>query len=153
MSDVEFQLNIITRSRRNEDGTQDNNLENMDAVLPMLHRWFDKYFLLTKKKLAAVLAERHETASTDFTRDKEDNDIPIAMGDWWNEKALPMLTSAIHDYISNGIMYEYLLLYLTTKDPITQSKQEQILIDEEQIKDALASYHAGKLHKGMHPFP
>lgn len=153
LSDVEFQLNIITRSRRNEKGISDNNFENTEAIMPMLNRWFDKYYLLALRKLAAVRADDVPDAATDFIRDREDNDIAIAMGDWWNEKALPGLTAAVHEYIVNGIMYEYLLLYVTASDPVTQSKNEQLLIAEEQIKVALTSYHAGKIRKGMHPFP
>ena len=151
--DVEAELSIITRSRRNEKGLQDNNIENTDAVGPLLQRWLNKYLSLAKRKLASVLKQEDIPAASDRIRDNDEIDIAISVGDWWNENALTPLTDAIHDYIVNGCLYEYLLLYLTAKDPVTVSKEQQMELSLEEIHNALLSYKPGRLRKGMHPFP
>lgn len=153
MYDIEAELNIITRSRRNEAHLQDNGIENTDELRPILNRWMNKYISLAKRKLTSVLRDDAPNASTNYIKDAEEIDFSLSIGDWWNENALDTLTEAIHDYIVNGTLYEYLLLYLTAKDPVTATKEQQTEFALENIHNALCSYKAGKLRKGMHPFP
>lgn len=154
MYDVEAELNIITRSRRNENYQQDNNIENTDSIKPLLNRWFGKYLSLVIRKLGANISNMESVnASTNYIKEKEEIDIPLSIGDWWNDNNLSALTSAIHDYIVNGIIYEYLLLYLTAKDAVTTSKEQQLELSLEDIHNILCSYKVGKLRKAYHPFP
>lgn len=151
--DIEAELNIITRSRRTDSLLQDNGLDNTEQISPLLHRWIKKYVSLAKRKLAAVLVAENNTADTNYIHNNEEISFPLAIGSWWNDNALQALTDAIHDLLVNGALYEYLLLYLTAKDPVTMSKEQQVQLALEEIHNALCSYKTGHLRKGMHPFP
>ena len=151
--DIEAQLSIITKSRRNEAQSQDNNIENIDAVRPLIDRWFGKYLSLVKRKLASVLKEERILSTSNNIKDKEEIDLVLSIGDRWNSNALEPLSNAVHDFIVNGCIYEYLLLYLTPNDPVTATKEQQKELAFEEIHNALCSYKPGKLRKGMHPFP
>lgn len=151
-SDFEFSLNIMTRGRRNE-GNQDNTLEMIEKFRPMLNRWIDKYVSYSKSKMSRVIVEKIQKGVSDFAGSKDEIDITIKMGEWWNENALSILANAIHDYVVNGMMYEYLVLSVTEKDPVTQSKKTQLELSLDDIKNAVNSYKPDKIRKKFHPFP
>ena len=85
--------------------------------------------------------------------ENEDIEIKISVGDWWNSNVLNLLMRKIHDYVVNGVMYEYLSLYLGGSDSVTQSKEKNLLILLEEIKNLMLSYKAGSVQKQFHPFP
>lgn len=151
--DIEAQLSIMTKARRNENQQQDNNIENIDSVRPLIDRWFSKYLALAKRKLASVLVDDKLPSNSNNIKDKEEIDLTLAIGEWWNNNALDPLTEAVHDLLVNGCIYEYLLIYLSPNDPVTVAKEQQKETALEEIHNALLSYHPSKIRKAMHPFP
>ena len=151
-SDVMFQLRIIMRGRR-KDGEQDNGLELTDDLEYQFNRWIDTYISEAKKPLARYIVENAVSHVTNVVNENEDIEIKISVGDWWNSNVLNLLMRKIHDYIVNGVMYEYLSLYLGGSDSVTQSKEKNLLILLEEIKNLMLSYKAGSVQKQFHPFP
>ena len=151
-SDVMFQLRIIMRGRR-KDGEQDNGLELTDDLEYQFNRWIDTYISEAKKPFARYIVEDAVSHVTNVVNENEDIEIKISVGDWWNSNVLNLLMRKIHDYIVNGVMYEYLSLYLGGSDSVTQSKEKNLLILLEEIKNLMLSYKAGSVQKQFHPFP
>lgn len=151
-NDVEFSLNIVVRSRR-ELSNQNNGFEMTEKFMPMINRWIDKYVNLAKGKMGKSVVENEVKGVTDVARERDEIDIKIRMGAWWNEKVLNALCTAVHDYVMNGVLYEYLLLSLTSKDELTKSKEKQLELSLEEIKRLITAYKPDKLKKSYHPFP
>ena len=152
MADVMFQLRIITRGRRQDDN-QDNGLELTDDLQYQFNRWIDTYISEAKKPLARYIIEDKVSHVTNVVKEGEDIEINFKVGSWWNDNVLNLLTRKIHDYVVNGVMYEYLSLYLGGGDPVTQSKDKNLLILRDEIKNLMLSYKAGSVQKQFHPFP
>lgn len=153
VSDFEFSLNIMTRARRTGTNNQDNTLEDIDKFRPMIDRWIDKYVSLAKGRMGKAIAEPKQSADTAVADRNDEIDFSLVMGTWWNENVLSPLTQTLHDYIINGLLYEYLLLSATEKDPVTQSKRTSLDEAYEQIKRFITAYKPGYIRKSYHPFP
>ena len=154
LADVEGELSVVTIARRDKKtGLQDNNIERTEAIQPLLSRWFDKYMAGAKGAMAGALCERDSRNAANMVQDEDCRTITIRMGSWWNKAMFKPLANAVHDYVANGLMYEYLLLYFTTNDPLTQEKKQQTEDAYAAIRRCLTAYIAGKVRKGMHPFP
>ncbi len=152
MADVLFQLRIITRGRR-KDGEQDNSLELTDDLRYQFSRWMDIYISRSKKPLSRYLVEEKVHGVTDVVSDSDEIEIRFKIGDWWNESVLNLLMLKIHDYVVNGLMYEYLMLYFGSNDSVVQGKEKGLLILLDEIKNLMLSYKAGSVKKQFHPFP
>ena len=151
-NDVEFSLNIVVRSRR-ELGNQDNGFEMTEKFRPMIDRWIDKYVALAKGKMGKSVVESDVSRATAVAKTNDDIDIHLRMGDWWNEKVLKSLCNSVHDFVMNGVLYEYFVLSLTSKDELTRSKEKQLELDLEEIKRLITAYKPDKIKKNYHPFP
>lgn len=153
ISDFEYALNIIIRARRNEKNNQDNALEDTDKLHPILNRWIDKYVSKAKARFGKGIIEPIQSSDTAVAKTNDEIDISFKMGEWWNNNTLPLLTDAVHDYVSCGLLYEYLLTYLTENDKVTLSKKEQLELAYEEIKRLVTAYVPGRIKKSYHPFP
>lgn len=150
ISDIETQLNIVTVARRKEN-IQDNNIERIEQIHYQFNRWIDKYVDLAKARMQASVKNPFRMAATN--RPSEDEiTITLSMGEWWNERVLPELNSAIHDFVINGVLYEYLNLYFTPSDALTQSKKEDMELGYEIIKKHICAYKPQFIHKTLKPF-
>ena len=152
ISDVESQLMIVTRGRK-RDGDQDNGLDVVEKFGNQFNRWIDKYISLSKKPMVKYVIEDKVSGVTNIIDVGDEIDIMLKVGDWWNDNVLKMLNMKIHDYVVNGLMYEYLLLYFGGRDELVQSKRKELELIQEEIKNMMLSYKAGKVQKQFHPFP
>lgn len=152
VADVMFQLRIITRGRR-KDGEQDNGLELTDDLRYQFDRWIETYISRSKKPLVKYLVEDKVHGVTNVVKDTDEIVIRFKIGDWWNDNVLNLLLSKIHDYVVNGLMYEYLLLYFGSGDSVVQSKEKSMVLLLDEIKNLMLSYKAGSVKKSFHPFP
>lgn len=74
------------------------------------------------------------------------------MPDYWDDTRYDELVKHIHSYIVAGALYEYFLITLTSKDPLTVSKQEEMNDEELEILDAASASKAGMLVHTLKPF-
>ena len=152
MYDIEAQLMIIARSRRNGNGVQDNLFLRTENIKPMLNRWVDKYVALAEARMQAYILKEHSAATTDGIYDGNEIHFHLAMPFSWDETVFMQLKQTLHDYLVSGVMYEYLALTLTTKDSVTLAQREQNEIQYQDIK-RLVCATKGRVRKAMHPFP
>lgn len=152
--DVDAQSALVMRSRRNENQEDIHTIgtDNADDYRPLMHRWIEKYTDLVRAHLAAYIRTQPRIASTNDLKMWDEIDILLFMPEYWNENVFPLLTNAVHDYIVNGVLYEYFALELTANDPVTISKSQ--LMDESysKIKAYATASLPGQLRKPLQPF-
>lgn len=151
-SDFEFSLNIMTMNRRKDD-RQNNVLELVDRLKPMMNRWIDKYVGKVKQRFGSVVVEKELHGVSAVAGKKDEIDITIRMGDWWNESVLTSLGVSVHDYVLCGLLYEYLVLSVSARDEVTKSKEQQLELEYENLKNLITAYKPDKIRKEQHPFP
>lgn len=82
----------------------------------------------------------------------DEKEMWLRMPDYWDDARLDELVQAIHHYISTGALYEYFLLTLTSKDPLTVDKATQLEDDELEILDAANASKPGGMIHTLKPF-
>ena len=149
--DVDAQTGLVMRSRR-ERGIDNNTIgtDQSDDFLPLYDRWVEKYTDYVKMILSAYIKSEPRIASINTLKKWEEMDIELEMPKYWNGEVYPMLVTAIHDYIVNGVLYDYFTLTLTANDPVTQAKKMELDEGEGRIKQLLCNVK--QVRKPLQPF-
>jgi len=152
--DIDATTNMIGRARRGSDSKQDEIIptsEN-DKERPMFYRWFDKYLKKVEGMLSAYIMKPEGRVRDNALNEWEEKEMWLRMPDSWDDARFDELVQNIHHYISTGALYEYFMLTLTSKDPLTADKAQQLADDELDIIDAANATKAGSLVHPMKPF-
>lgn len=152
--DIDAVTNMVGRARRNIKDSQGESIptsEN-DQERPMFYRWFDRYINKVEGILTAYLVKEEGKVRDNALKEWEEKEIWLKMPDYWDDTRFDSLVKAIHDYISIGALYEYFSLTLTSKDPVTLDKANQLQDAELEILSAANSVKAGSIHKPLRPF-
>lgn len=152
--DIDAVTGMIGRARRSENGVQDNTLptsEN-DSYRPMFYRWFDKYLRNAESRMQAFVLKPVRVAQMNTLTEWDEKEITLLVPDYWDDTCYEDLVNAIHTYIVNGALYEYLSLTLTSKDPVTLDKQMQMEDAYDDIKKYICSTKPGSVKRPMKPF-
>lgn len=153
MFDVDAQISIITGVRQKEDGTEDDKMTSATTTYKQqFARWFEKHLALCKKVLTAFLLEKSIQAKMNTVSEAEEIDLELQFSETWDDTVFPQLVQSIHEYLVNAILYEYFLLSLTSKDPVTIDKG---ILSNEALHDVKVMANAVKpnrVHKVLKPF-
>lgn len=152
--DIDATTSLLGRARRNMKDVQGEEVptsEN-DRERPLFFRWFDKYVKKVEGILSAYLMKPEGKVRDNTLNEWEEKEIWLRMPDYWDDTRYDSLVQAIHNYISTGALLEYLLLTLTSKDPVTQDKASQLDDVELEIIGAANAVKAGSVHKSLKPF-
>ena len=152
--DIDTTTRLIGRSRMNVKDVQGEDVptsEN-DQERPMFYRWFDKYIKKVEGMLTAYVMKPEGKVRDNALKEWDEKEIWLKMPDYWDDTRYDSLVQAIHTYISTGALLEYLMLTLTSKDPVTQDKATQLQDAELDILDAANSVMAGSIDKPLRPF-
>lgn len=152
--DIDAKTSILSRSRRNmkdENGEQLATSENTKER-PLFYRWFDMYLRNVESTLQAYVMKPKGRARGNELKEWDEQDIWLRMPDYWDDTRYEALAQAIHNYLVAGAMYEYLKLTLTSKDPLTVDKKEEVDNAELAIIDAANATKAGAMVKTLKPF-
>lgn len=154
MYDVDAQTALVMRSRRtqNQEDVHTIGTDNADDFRPILHRWLEKYTDIVRAHLLAYIRTEPRIAATDDLKMWTEMDIILLFPEYWNENVFPLLTNAVHDYIVNGILYEYFSLELTPNDPVTMAKAQLMDASFSKIKAYATAALPGQLRKPLQPF-
>lgn len=152
--DIDAQTSMLSRSRRNmkdENGEQLATSENTKER-PLFYRWFDMYLRNVESTLQAYVMKPNGRARGNELKEWDEQDIWLRMPDYWDDTRYEALAQAIHNYLVAGAMYEYLKLTLTSKDPLTVDKKEEVDNTELAIIDAANATKAGAMVHTLKPF-
>lgn len=152
--DIDATTNMLGRARRGNQTNQEEIIptsEN-DQERPLFYRWFDKYLKKVEGTLSAYVMKPRGVVRDNALKEWEEKEIWLRMPDSWDATRYDGLVQAIHNYISTGALYEYFMLTLTSKDPLTVDKAQQLEDEELEIIDAANATKPGSLIRSPKPF-
>ncbi len=153
MCDIDSQLQIVAMSRRSKEGVEDDRMTSATSQFQaQFYRWIDKHIGLAKVKMQTFVLENYKEVTMNSIVDKEEVDIELLMPEWWDGTVFEQLKNAVHDYIVNAVLYEYFLLTLTSKDPVTKDKYDCAQENLSDIKKFSNSAKPGVIRKPFKPF-
>lgn len=152
--DIDAATNMIGRVRQESDlniaktvTTSENTQER-----PLFYRWFDKYLKKVECLLSAYIMKPQGVVRDNALKEWDEKEIWLRMPDYWDDTRLDSLVTAIHDYISAGAILEYFKLTLTSKDPLTVDKAQDLEDAELEMIDSANATKAGGMVRQLKPF-
>ena len=153
LDDIQSQIDIVADMRPNQDGSPAKYLMNASTKYSaQLTRWINKYVDLTKSRMAAYVKTIERKNTMNAQRPWDEAVIHLEFPDTWNPTTFTNLADAVHQYIVNGVLYEFFVLAFTGKDPITADKLDQREEAYREIKHCCVSQIPGASKKTLHPF-
>lgn len=151
--DLDAEIGMIAEARKNPDGSEDDTLTNATTKYrPRFLRWIDKHIGIAKGKMETFVLEEFKTTKTNSIADVDEVDIELLMPEWWDDTVFDQLTQAVHDYVVNAVMEEYLVLKFTSKDPLTQDKAVLAQKSLDDVKKFSNASKPGRIRKKYKPF-
>lgn len=150
--DIDSTTGLLARSLRNVQGAPDIATQEADTYRPMFFRWFDKYIRKAERIMSAYVLKPGRRRRNDSLREWDEQDITLSMPDYWDDTVLDTLSSALHDYIVCGSLYEYFALSFSPADARAAAKQNELVEIETDIQDLVNRTKPGSVHKPMSPF-
>lgn len=152
--DIDATTNMIGKARRGNQTNQEENIptsEN-DDERPLFYRWFDKYIGKVEQTLSAYVMKPEGRVRDNALKQWDEKEIWLRMPDTWDDARYDALVQAIHNYIAIGALFEYFMLTLTSKDPLTVDKLGQLEEAELDVIDAANATKPGSMVHILKPF-
>ena len=152
--DIDGTTMMVGRARRGNQTNQEEEIptsEN-DSERPLFYRWFDKYISKAEGILSSYVMKPEGKVRDNALKEWEEKEIWLRMPDCWDDTRYDALVQSIHDYISTGALYEYFLLKLTSRDPLTMDKYSQLEDAELEITDNANAMKPGGMIHTLKPF-
>lgn len=151
--DIDAQTHLVSRSRRDNGINQvTSSSDETDTYRPLMNRWIDKYIALAKSRLQAYVLEPKRGSGMDVLKEKTEDEIKLMMPGYWDDSVTEQLITATHDYVVNGVLYEFFSLTLTAKDPVTMSKYDAMMESYNQMKIYANTIKPNSVRKPLQPF-
>ena len=151
--DIDAQIQMVASARRKPDGTEDETMQQAtDKFSAMFYRWIDTHIGEAKTVMSAFVLERFKENAMNSIKDVEEVDITLLMPEWYDDTTFPQLTNAVHNYIVNATLYDYFLLTLTSKDPVTVDKAQAMIDAMTDVKTRVNASKPGRISKPLKPF-
>lgn len=151
--DIDAQLSILSEARKNPDGTQDDSFTNATSKYTQLfYRWIDTYIGEAKAIMAAFVLEKSATSAMNSIKDNEEVDIDMLMPDWYDDTTFQQLCNAVHDFVVDATLLDYLTMRLSSKDPVTADKATQAEERRSRIRELANMAIPGRISKPYKPF-
>lgn len=150
--DIEAQISMMAKARRDDSGN-DPSFADTEDYADMLNGWIERYAALAKGRLQAfIVNEKRPTETTNIKDTSDEITFHLTFPPYYDTEAFEPLKQAIHDYIVDGTLYEYLTMMIPNDAviPVIGQRRED---DFNNIKRFSCTTLAGHVHRGMHPFP
>ena len=152
--DIDATTHMMGRVRQESDPNIANTVPTSENTQerPLFYRWFDKYLKKVEGLLSAYIMKPHGVVRDNALKEWDEKEIWLRMPDYWDDTRLDSLVTAIHDYISAGALLEYFKLTLTSKDPLTVDKAQDLEDAELEMIDSANATKAGGMVRQLKPF-
>ena len=151
--DLDAQIQIVTMSRRKDDGTEDDTMQSAtEKFASMFYRWIDAHIGEAKTIMSAFVLEQFQTTNMNSIKDVEEVDITLLMPEWYDDTTFPQLTNAVHNYVVESTLHDYFVLSLTSKDPVTIDKEKSMTDAAMEVKKLVNAAKPGRIRKPLKPF-
>ena len=152
--DIDAATHMMGRVRLESDPNIANTVPTSENTQerPLFYRWFDKYLKKVEGLLSAYIMKPQGVVRDNALKEWDEKEIWLRMPDYWDDTRLDSLVTAIHDYISAGALLEYFKLTLTSKDPLTVDKAQDLEDAELEMIDSANATKAGGMVRQLKPF-
>lgn len=152
--DIDATTHMMGRVRQESDPNIANTIPTSENTQerPLFYRWFDKYLKKVEGLLSAYIMKPQGVVRDNALKEWDEKEIWLRMPDYWDDTRLDSLVTAIHDYISAGALLEYFKLTLTSKDPLTVDKAQDLEDAELEMIDSANATKAGGMVRQLKPF-
>lgn len=150
--DIDAVTGIVDKVTRGAEGAPQITISESDTYRPMFYRWFDQYIAKVESILKAFVAKPARVANINGLREWDERELTLLMPDYWDATAYDSLVSAIHRYVTTGALYEYFALTLTSRDPRTLDKAQQLDDIYDDICASAFAVKPGSVHRTLNPF-
>ena len=152
--DIDAQLSMMAQARRTQDGADDERLTSAtERYAAMFNRWIDTHIGIAKGVMSAFVLERFIDTDIDTIHsDVEESDITLLVPEWYDDTVFMQLTDAVHEYITNAALHDFLVVTLTSRDPVTVDKAAASADALSRVRKYVNAAKPGRLHKPYKPF-
>lgn len=150
--DIDAVTSLVDKATRGTEGAPTTATSESDIYRPMFYRWFDQYIAKIESILKAFVAKPARVANINGLREWNEREIALLMPDYWDDTAYDALVAAIHRYVTTGALYEYFALTLTSRDPRTVDKFQQLDDIYDDICASAFAVKPGSIHRSLKPF-
>lgn len=150
--DVDAVTSLIDKATRKTQGETEVATSEADSHRPMFYRWFDQYIASVERILSAYVAKPEGVARMNGLKEWSEKEIMLVMPDYWDATVYDALVQAIHKYVVDGALYEYLSITLSSQDPRTVDRKQNISDGETEIRGLSCRVVPGTVRKHLNPF-
>ena len=124
--DVDSVTSLIDKATRKTQEETEVTTSEADSHRPMFYRWFDQYIASVERILSAYVAKPEGVARMNGLKEWQEKEIILVMPDYWDATVYDALVQAIHKYVVDGALFEYLSNTLTSRDQRTIDKGKNV---------------------------
>lgn len=150
--DVDSITGIIDRTARIAHNDTDIVTSESDTYRPMFFRWFDKYIANVEHCLSAFVLKPEGVTRLNDLKEWDEREVTLLMPDYWDATVYDSLVKAIHQYVVDGALYEYLSITLSSRDPRTIDRKQSLEEGITNIRALSCRVIPGTVHKHLKPF-
>ena len=150
--DVDAVTSLIDKATRKTQGETEVATSEADSHRPMFYRWFDQYIASVERILSAYVAKPEGVARMNGLKEWQEKEIILVMPDYWDATVYDALVQAIHKYVVDGALFEYLSNTLTSRDQRTIDRGKNLEDGEKVIKELSSRVLPGTIRKHLNPF-
>lgn len=150
--DVDSVTSLIDKATRKTQEETEVTTSEADSHRPMFYRWFDQYIASVERILSAYVAKPEGVARMNGLKEWQEKEIILVMPDYWDATVYDALVQAIHGYVVDGALFEYFSITLSSKDPRTVDRKQNLVDGETVIKELSSRVLPGTIRKHLNPF-
>nr|DAF72022.1 MAG TPA: hypothetical protein [Caudoviricetes sp.] len=150
--DVDTITSIIDKAARTAHNDAEVSTSESDTYRPMFFRWFDKYIANVEHCLSAFVLKPEGVTRLNDLKEWDEREISLLMPDYWDATVYDSLVKAIHQYVVDGTLFEYMSLTLTSRDQRTIDRKQSLEDGITNIRALSCRVIPGSVHKHSKPF-
>lgn len=150
--DVDAITGMIDRTARIAQNDTEVATSESDTYRPILFRWFDKYIANVELCLSAFVLKPEGVTRLNDLKEWDEREISLLMPDYWDATVYDSLVQAIHQYVVDGALYEYMSLVLSSRDLRTIDRKQSLEDGITNIRALSCRVIPGTVHKHLKPF-
>lgn len=150
--DVDAITGMIDRTVRIAQNDTEVATSESDTYRPILFRWFDKYIASIELCLSAFVLKPEGVTRLNDLKEWDEREISLLMPDYWDATVYDSLVQAIHQYVVDGALYEYMSLVLSSRDLRTIDRKQSLEEGLTSIRALSCRVIPGTVHKHLKPF-
>lgn len=151
--DIESQLSVLSDARPKGDGTQDESIANAtEKYKQLFFRWIAAHIGDAKVVMSRFLLEPFNNTAMNAPDNAEEVDITLLVPEWYDDTTFSQLAQAVHTFVVNASMLDFLTLRFTANDPVTADRKVMVEDNRNELRKLVNMSKPGRISKPFKPF-